>query len=242
MKQLLTERKIRFMVLEAIIKGRALERYSTLLSRSIVNSLKDEDIQETFNTSGAATYMLDVPEVTDDIDYLSHVFVKLRQSDRVSVDAAYGYILDATEEERKDSDITVNVGLPKNYQEDLSFMTAFVPELKDTLRHELEHSSQSTEELMTLQRKVPDSNIWKNIQTAEDYYLSDVETAAHVTGIYKKAKTYKLPVTTVMDHNLEQIYYTGLSYETDPEQLESLMNRISKKWANYLFDRYPRAK
>ena len=160
MKQLLTERKIRFMVLEAIIKGRALEKYSTLLSRSIVNSLKDKDIQETFNTSGAATYMLDVPEVTDDIDYLSHVFVKLQQSDRISVDAAYGYIFDATEEERKDSDITVNVGLPKNYQEDLSFMTAFVPELKDTLRHELEHSSQSTEELMILQRKVPDSNIW----------------------------------------------------------------------------------
>ena len=232
---------IKEMIMEEIVKGRALDHYTTLASRETINAIKDETVREAFNTNGRVDFALDVPEITDDIDYLRGIIIRLREGNSVVSDGSYEFDLDASDEERQTSDIYVNITLPRRYEEDYSFMSRLVAELKETFRHELEHSSQSTEELMAVQRAVPDREVWKDLQTAENYYLSGAEVKAHIAGIYKKAKSFKKPATNVLERVLETIYSTGLWYEHNPRQLAALMEKIQSRWANYLFDRYPRA-
>ena len=76
-----------------------------------------------------------VPEITDDIDYLRMIVIKMREGDRVATDGAYEFDLDADEDERTTSDIYVNVTLPPRYDQDYSFMSRLVAELKETFRH-----------------------------------------------------------------------------------------------------------
>lgn len=229
------------MIMEEIVRGRALDRYATMASRETIDAIKNEAVREAFNTNGRVDFALDVPEITDDIDYLRTIIIKMREGDYVSSDGSYEFDLDADDEQRKTSDIYVNITLPPRYDEDYSFMSRLVAELKETFRHELEHSSQSTEELMAVQRAVPDREVWKDLETAEDYYLSDAEVKAHVAGIYKKAKSFRKPATKVMEKILETIYNTGLWYKHDPSELVNLMEKIQKSWSEYLFDRYPKA-
>jgi len=229
------------MIKEEIVRGRALDRYATLASRETIKAVKDESVIEAFRAHGKVQFQLDVPQITDDIDYLRYIGVTIDEGNHISSDGAYEFDLDATDEERNDSDIFINITLPPRYDEDYSFMSRLVAELKETFRHELEHSSQSTEELMAVQRAVPDREVWKDLETAEDYYLSDAEVKAHVAGIYKKAKSFRKPATNVLERVLNIIHNTGLYYEHDPVKLAGLMEKIQSRWANYLFDRYPRA-
>ncbi len=229
------------MIKEEIVRGRALDRYATMASRETIKAIKDEAVIEAFRTHGKVQFQLDVPQITDSIDYLRYIGITINEGNNISSDGAYEFDIDATDEERKDSDIFVSITLPPRYNEDYSFMSRLVAELKETFRHELEHSSQSTEELMAVQRAVPDREVWKDLETAEEYYLSNAEVKAHVAGIYKKAKSFRKPATNVLERVLDIIYNTGLYYEHDPAKLAELMEKIQTVWANYLFDRYPRA-
>lgn len=229
------------MIMEEIVRGRALDRYATMASREVIDAIKDESVREAFNTHGRIDFALKVPEITNNIDYLRAIIIRLREGEYVSSDGSYEFDLDADDSERQTSDIYVNITLPPRYDEDYSFMSRLVAELKETFRHELEHSSQSTEELMAVQRAVPDKEVWKNLEIAEDYYLSDAEVKAHVAGIYKKAKSFRKPATSVLERVLNLIYSTGLYYKHDPAKLAELMEKIQSRWAAYLFDRYPRA-
>ena len=232
---------LREMIAEEIVRGRALDRFATMASRETISAIKDEAVREAFNTNGRVDFILDVPEITNEIDYLRTIIIKLREGDYVASDGSYEFDLDATDEQRKTSDIYVNVSLPPRYDRDYSFMSRLVAELKETFRHELEHSSQSTEELMAVQRAVPDREVWKDLETAEDYYLSDAEVKAHVSGIYKKAKSFRKPATGVLEKVLNIIYNTGLYHNHDPAKLAELMEKIQRRWADYLFKRFPRA-
>lgn len=232
---------LRETIQEEVVRGRALEKYTTMASRETVNAIKDEAVSEAFNTNGRADFMLQVPDITDNIDYLRSIIIKLREGDKVASHGAYEFDLDASDEERKESDIIVNLTLSSHYDEDYSFMPKLIAELKETFRHELEHSSQSTEELMDVQRAVPDREVWKDLETAENYYLSDGETKAHVAGIYKRAKSFRKPATNVLEKVLDSIHNTGLWYEHEPAKLADLMGKIQDRWADYLFKRYPKA-
>jgi hypothetical protein len=232
---------LREMIQEEIVRGRALEKYTTMASRETVDAIKDERVIETFSTNGRADFMLQVPDITDNIDYLRSIIIKMREGKSIASDGAYEFDLDASDEERKNSDIIVNLTLPPHYNRDYSFMSKLIAELKETFRHELEHSSQSTEELMAVQRTVPDREVWKDLETAENYYLSDGEVKAHVSGIYKRAKSFRKPATNVMEKVLNAIYATGRGYRHDTQELAELMEKIQSTWTNYLFKRYPRA-
>ena len=83
---------------EEIIRGRALDRYATMASRETIDAIKNEAVREAFNTNGRADFALDVPEITDDIDYLRTIIIRLREGDYVSSDGSYEFDLDADDE------------------------------------------------------------------------------------------------------------------------------------------------
>ena len=95
--------------MEEVVRGRALDRYATMASRETINAIKDESVRDAFNTNGRVDFALDVPEITDDIDYLRMIVIKMREGDRIATDGAYEFDLDADDEERKTSDIYVNI-------------------------------------------------------------------------------------------------------------------------------------
>ena len=227
--------------MEEVVRGRALDRYATLASRETISSLKSKSVIESFNSNGRLTFKLKIPEITTKVGYLRDIIISVQEGNDVKSSGSYEFDLDADEDQRKESDILASLILPRRYNEDFSFISQLIPELKETFRHELEHSSQSTEDLMSVQRVVPDQDIWKDIETAENYYLSDAETQAHIAGIYKKAKSFKKPSTSILRKVLVGIYNTGLRYHLDPKKLTNLLDKIEERWTNYLFKRYPRA-
>ena len=96
--------------------------------------------------------------------------------------------------------------------------------------------------LKKVYEKIPDKEIWKSLQSAKDYYTSESETKGHIAGIYKRAKTERRSVGDLLDDIIDEIYYTGLSYDYTPNELITLVRRVRELWRYYLMSRYPEAK
>jgi len=229
---------------EAGTTGRRLDRYATDFSREIIKALKDEDLRSYIESNGEATFTL-VADLLEDLKWVRDIIVNVKISDleddhSIIVHGSYDWILDAPEEDRQLSDVYVNIEFPQLYtNKDFSEL---IPKLKETLRHELEHSGQPTEMLKKVYEKIPDKEIWKTLQTAKDYYTSESEVKGHVAGVYKRAKTEKQPIGELLDNIINEIYYTGLNYGYAEEELTPLVRRIRELWRYYLMSRYPHAK
>ena len=57
-----------------------------------------------------------------------------------------------------------------------------------------------------------------------------------------RAKTERRPVGDLLDDIIDEIYYTGLSYDYTPNELIALVQRVREIWRYYLMSRYPEAK
>ena len=221
------------------VSGRSLENYTTLISREVVKAIKDKGIRERLSEYGEVQFKMDIEHILKDLNWVRDVYIDLGGGDYVYADAKYEFVLDATDEERAESDIIINLVIPHDYDD--SVFSELIPELKDALRHELEHSSQPTEMLMKVQREIPEGKVWKSLESAEIYYTSEAEVKAHVVGIYKRAKMLKEPASEVMDDFLLQIWQTGLARGHSEQELDPLMRKIRELWRNYMASRYPHA-
>jgi len=219
--------------------GRGLEHYTTLISREVIKALKDKDVRSHLSETGEVQFKMDIGHILQDLEWVRDVYIDLGGGDYVYADAKYEFVLDATDEQRKESDIIINLVLPHDY--DNSVFSELIPELKDALRHELEHSSQPTDMLMKVQREIPEGKIWESLDSAETYYTSEAEVKAHVVGIYKRAKMLKEPAGAVMDDFLIQIWQTGLAHGHSEQELDPLMRKIRELWRIYMASRYPHA-
>ena len=221
------------------VSGRSLENYTTLISREVIKALKNEEVRSRLSETGEVQFKMDIEHILKDLDWVRDVYIDLGGGDYVYADAKYEFDLDATDEQRKESDIVVGIVLPHDY--DNSVFSELIPELKDALRHELEHSSQPTDMLMQVQKEIPEGDIWKSLESAMTYYTSEAEVKAHVAGIYKRAKVLKAPAGEVIDEFLTQIWQTGLANGYSEEELHPLLGRIREIWRHYLMSRYPNA-
>ncbi len=229
------------LLLEKMKTGRALDWYATQISREIVNAVKHDDIRSAVKSEGGATFRLDIPDILDDLEWLQEVTVDIQGnlSDYVDVVAKYGFDIGADDEQRKTSDIHVEIMLPDDYSD--SVLSRLIPLLKGALRHELEHAGQPTEMLMKVQEKIPEGDIWKSLQSAEDYYTSEAEAKAHVAELVKVAKTKNEPAVHVINHELYAIEQTGVAHGFSEKELHPLMKKIHDLYQFYLLARWPDA-
>ena len=231
-----------YLLNEDVVRGRALEHYTTGLSRKIVNVLKEDEVRELIVTVGEVDFELVADELLDDLDWVESVIVHVSTADYLDVVGSYEYSKNADEEERKESDIIINIVIPEDFSDhDFSVL---IPELKDTLRHELEHSSQPTEMLSNIEDVVPaeeDGHVWSSIESADRYYNSQSETEAHVAGLYKRAKMLNKPASETIDKFLDDVHDMGTYYGHDENQVTKLISKIRKEWFDYLISRYPNA-
>ena len=223
-------------ILEGSMTGNRLEGVATHVADKAVEWLQDEDIRKGFAEQGKIQFQLDV-ELPDTVLWLRDVFVRLFPADDFNSTAAYEFTLDADDAQRQESDMVLNLYMPQDYTDDE--LERLHVEIESDARHELEHSGQLTSVLMDVQEKMPDGEIWKSLQAAEDYYTSEAEVPAHVAALVMKSKRRDSHGADEVDRELNNIYHTGLSNGYSEEELSPLMTRMREVWQYYIMSRWP---
>ena len=232
---------LRQLIREVVATGRKLDRYTTAIRRQVVNAIKDEEVRSYFLKNGKAKFVLqDVPEV-EELDYVRHVIINMYAGKGVMADASYEFDLDATPEQRKSSDLIVNLTLPRDFKDNI--LEYVNEELADSIRHELEHSGQETWELMDCQKKTPSANtIWDTLKNAAEYYSCPAEIKAYVTGFMKRAKINKEPLSKIIDVELQHIHQAGKVKGYKEKELLDFIGDLKTKYYEYAKLRYPKSK
>lgn len=219
------------------ISGRGLNQYTTLMSRAIVDIIKAPTVHNKINSMNTdEEIQLKNPNNIDDIildlDDLRDVYLILSVNDEEYVDVAGNYVFNT--KNRSESDFYIVLDLPRNY--DFSIFSVLIPELKETIMHELEHSTEDTETL-----SIPPDDKWDSIENIESHFTSEAETKGYVVGLVKKAKIIKAPVTEIIDSYLMNIYRIAMSHGYNAEDMDPVMRNIRETWRFYLMSRYPEA-
>jgi len=129
------------------------------------------------------------------------------------------FIIDA-EADRKELIISISYDpnvFPANYND-------LIAELKDTLRHELEHVGQYQLSKSVNPKSSPEK--YNYFQ----YFTFDFEVPAFVRGLYKKAKTKKITFTKAMNDFLDY-FEENLS--------DAQIKKVKETWTNYAKENLP---
>ena len=156
----------------------------TMISRVIINYFKDslgKKVTETFEDAGeldGEPYDLEVYFIPSDFDTLGPLpFIVNAAGDEDAIAIQINYQADR---------------FPEAYNE-------LIPELKDAIRHELEHTGQGR-----FDKGVTPDAVNQDDLSLFDYLTLDYEIPAFVQGIYKKAKTKKISFTNALDEFLDE--------------------------------------
>jgi|1_EtaG_2_1085319.scaffolds.fasta_scaffold02542_7 bis(5'-nucleosidyl)-tetraphosphatase len=233
-----SDKNLYLIIESSIIRGRKLEKYSTLLSRKIVQLLKDQEIRDTLSSISPDKEIqlknpLEIDSIISDLDNIRDFYIVLSTNDENYADIAGNYVFNTTN--RENSDFYMVIDLPRDYE--FSLFSILIPELKETIRHELEHSSDDTETL-----SIPPDDKWSSLENLLDHFISEAETKAYVTGLYKKAKMTKSSALDVIDQYLLNVYNIAISLGYSRNDLDPIMKKIRDRWVDYLIKRYPKAR
>ena len=236
MSNLLLRQFVNSILTERSLTGRQLESVAETIVNEVVEYLLDPDLRTAFASHGELKFKVEV-ELPEAVVWLRDIIVEMYPRDDFNSTAAYEFDLNATDDQRKASDMRVQLYLPADYEDEE--VNRFKVEIESDLRHELEHTGQSTDVLMDVHHKVPDSQIWKTIDRAEDYYTSQAEIPAYVSQLVLKSKRKGEQAADAIDKELYNIYATGQGKGFSEEDLSPLMSRIRELWQYYLITRWP---
>ena len=205
----------------------------------IFEYLIDEGIRNAFKTQEPVLGFVVETELPPALTWLSRVIVKMHPAQGFNSSARYEYDLNATDEQRKDSDLIVDLFMPQDYT--TKEVSKFRYSIESNIRHELEHSGQETSELMSVQSVIQsEKDIWKSLRNAWSYYASSAEVSAHVAGWVLKAKRSHKNINDILYHELYRIYATGIEAGYPEEDMSLFMKKLSEVYYDYLEKRWPR--
>jgi len=128
--------------------------------------------------------------------------------------------------------LRINIHIPTAGSQFPYNLSKLLPLLKKTIRHELEHSTQS--ELSLRQAAMTDSD---NI----NYWIDPAEVAAYVVSLYKKAKGSKRPLTDVMFEYLKHVERHFISKGMSKSEAKEAVEKIHTAWDEYRLKRFPKS-
>ena len=233
---LLTVRQLRLIILESLT-GRKLERVAKRIVYDIFEYLVDDDLRSAYSKQSKIGFIVDV-RLPASLTWLRRVIVKMQHSEGFNSSARYEYDLNATDDQRKTSDLIVNLYMPADYT--VQEISKFRYSIESDVRHELEHSGQDTDTLMAVQSTIKsEDDIWQTLDNAWAYYASPAELPAHIAGWVLKAKRSRTNVSDIVYQELYRIYSTGLDEGYSKEDMAKFMNRLSIIYYDYLEKRWP---
>jgi hypothetical protein len=134
---------------------------------------------------------------------------------------------DTTEgDEDKLDELTLNIEYNINSIPNL--LNELIADVKNTLRHELEHIAQ-----FNIQGKVEPGEEEQEDLYIVDYLTSPDEVEAFVQGLYKQAKTQKLSLSQVIEDYLDQ--------NIDDFERKEDYDRVYNTWINWAKENLPKA-
>lgn len=215
--------KSRMLILEG-----AMDNLTTQLSRTIISFLKNKDRnQQVFNIQ------------VDDL--MLKIFLRPQpNSDSIELNGGLYTPLSKT--------INITFSIPEDGQIDYAQFNDLIPELKNLLRHELEHYSQDKRggfsDKLKAHSVTPGSfqgpykalSSQSSFQEVSNYFLHPTEIEAMVMGLYKQAKTSRKPLSVLLSKKLENIY-NNLIAVFEIAEAKSLAMAIKAEWVEFINSR-----
>jgi len=220
------------------ISGRSLNRYTTSISRRIIDIIKAPTVKEKISEMSVSEEVSlknpnGIDEIIADLSNIRDFILILSVNDDSYVDVTGAYATNP--ESREQSDFYITLDLPRNYDNSIAFY--LIPDLKETIRHELEHSVDSTESLVE-----PPEDKFSSIENLKLHFLRGAEKKGYVVGLLRNAITSNREVSDLIDSYLSNVYVTGLNYGLPAPELNTALSEIRSAWRSYLKKRYPRAR
>lgn len=203
---------------QLLVEGRY-DNITTQLSRQIVNAIKSNQAQGEIDFEFPATKPISIDGLAD-LEFTPEIkliyTIKYSKRFKMNFDI-YGQADDETIELA----ITVNPNaLPDLYSE-------IVPIIKDAIRHEIEHVAQNLLNRPESERfeKIPQDDFFA-------YLTAKHEVPAFVRGLYKQAKTRRVPMYQMIDKFLQDYAHRLTSDE---------QSRVKIIWTDYARKHLPKA-
>ena len=131
----------------------------------------------------------------------------------------------------KNKRIVLHANVPKDIDLRKKNMNGIVAEVKNIVRHEIEHVTQSKftdrqrQNFFSSKRSYPENiDYW-------EYLMEPYEVEAYIRGMYKKAKTIKQPLNVIL--NDWWVYLNEWTDEKGNKMHQDEINAIKKAWIDY---------
>lgn len=152
-------------------------------------------------------------------------------------------------------ELAIRISVPEQFND--RELNAFIPTLKNVIRHELEHyrqdqrSGYESPDVGThyadpatsrdaAQAHKPGVAPYSSIEAARSYFLSSHEIEAWVMGLYKQAKTEKKPLLDLMASETTKIAGHLQNYgHIDRKESFKFAKELSQAWKSYAEKRIP---
>lgn len=128
--------------------------------------------------------------------------------------------------------IIYHVVVPLDRERRMQGLSDIIPEIKNIVRHEIEHVTQSKFKekeragFFSNKRRYPDDiEYW-------EYLTEPYEVEAYVRGLYKKAKTVRQPLNVLLNAWWDYLR----SVDLDPSEIEA----VKRAWTGYAAKHLPR--
>lgn len=131
---------------------------------------------------------------------------------------------------RGKNEIRVNVDMTS----DKKHLSWLVGNLKNVIRHELEHSYQERRDTIPIEVIDPDNDLIR-------YLLQPHEIEAFVAGAYKEAKMLRVPLSHIFDGTSSYVARSIVKKGIAPARARDTMDMVQQRWEEYARKRFPMA-
>tara|TARA_Y100000034_G_scaffold132067_1_gene194195 strand:- start:1107 stop:2996 length:1890 start_codon:yes stop_codon:yes gene_type:complete len=224
---------IREILQESINDEPDLIALSETLNDMIISLILKPEVAERLNeeTEGNETAtVLDTGELFSNYDTLNEVHLGIVINDQ-GFGRVKAYYL-CVPEDRSQSNLVIELDIPRNYDQMEEFKPWLEEELEDALSHELQHSCDSTE---MLTGDIPEGEAkWESLENIYKHFASEAEIRGNVAGVRGRSRRSGTAAANIVDNKMDEIFDEATELGYNQEELIPVIRQIRKKWQDYL--------
>jgi len=223
---------IRILLTEST-KDPDLGMFSNEISNKIMSVLGDSSVIDRLKEQSAeseVTTIIDTGALFTNYDTINDVHLGIAVNDQ-----GYGrvkaYYL-CVPEDRSQSNLVIEVDIPRGYSQVDEFNEWMEVELADALSHELQHSCDPTEMLTA---DIPEGEAkWESLENIYKHFGSEAETRGNVAGIMSRAKRSGRDPLDILDDKMDEIFNEALSNGFNEDEITPVIQKIYAMWKGYM--------
>ena len=158
-----------------------------------------------------------------------HLGILVTDDDTGGVEAAYVCVPEA----RTDSNLVLVLEIPRDYPARDDFQDWLSEELADALSHELQHSCDSTDVLVS-DDCGDESKKWESLENIEKYYGCKAEVRGHIAGVLGRARRSGKDPNDHLDFDMATIMNKAIDKGFTEDEMTPIIQHIYDKWVERL--------